>query len=213
MLNKSARQIMVKKLKGIDRINIGCGKDFIKGWLNIGLFLHVEIPYGYIIKQDGAFILNFDVTKRLPIARNTIKYLYASHFIEHLAFEDGIIFLKRCYMMMKKNGIIRLTFPDMELWIKQYYENNIDFFNKYKSFYFPTRDVKTKGEIFMSQVHGSGHKWNYDFESMKDIMKRTGFSNIAKKQAFNSLIPEIRKIEPTEEGRLLETVYVEGKKE
>jgi predicted SAM-dependent methyltransferase len=154
------------------------------------------------------------LTQTLPISSNSIKYIYASHFIEHLDFSEGITFLKQCYSMMMKGAIIRLTCPDLELWIKKYYENDISFFNNYKSFFsigiHPL--VKTKGNIFMSQVHNWGHKWNYDFDSMRHLLQVVGFQKISKKSYHDSMIPEIRTIEPYDEGRKLETLYVEAQK-
>ena len=64
----------------------------------------------------------------------------------------------------------------------------------------------------MAQCHGFGHKWNYDFESLKDIMEKAGFSKITKKAPLDSLMPEINELEPVNEGRVLETLYVEGQK-
>ncbi|HWQ95761.1 MAG TPA: hypothetical protein VN368_00160, partial [Candidatus Methylomirabilis sp.] len=70
----------------------------------------------------------------------------------------------------------------------------------------------TKGEIFTGQIHGYRHKWYYDFESIKDILERAGFSNITVKQLYESSMPDIIKLEPDSEGRLLETIYVEAEK-
>jgi len=200
-----------KKLEGIDKLNIGCGNTLLKGWLNIGLFPR-SFHYGSTKLQEGALVLHFDMIEELPIPEDSIKYLYASHFIEHLKFQDGIKVLERCYKTMKKGGIIRLTFPDMELWIKNYYEDNLEFFEKYKNIFLGGNNsiAKTKGEIFMSQVHNWGHKWNYDFESIKHILEKIGFSQVTKKKVFESLIPNINDIELKGEGRLIETCYVEA---
>lgn len=213
-LDKMVEGHLASRLKGVDKINIGCGDRFVEGWLNIGLFPEAHIPYGSVVRKDnGALVLNFDMNRRLPISKNTVRYVYASHFIEHLSFENGRVFLEGCYKMMKKGGIIRLAFPDMELWIRKYSENDREFFDKYRSIFLRDKPVSTKGEVFMSQVHGFGHKWNYDFEAMKNTLEKVGFSSIMRKVPFDSLIPEIRSLEPAEEGRVLETAYVEGQKE
>lgn len=210
LLNKNRLPL---RLKGTDKLNIGCGGNFVQGWLNIGLFSEREIPYGTTALRDGALFLNFDMTKELPLAENSIQFIYSSHFIEHINFNNGRVLLKRLYRVMKKGGIIRLTFPDLELWIKKYYKNDLSFFKKYKSIYLKKKSyLTTKGQIFMAQVHVKGHKWGYDFESIKNILERAGFSQVKKKKAFNSLIPQIKLLESNSEGRLLETAYVEGVK-
>lgn len=202
------------QFKEIEKINIGCGGYFVKGWLNIGLFSWRDYPEGIIIKKNnGALILNADINKAGPIFSGNIKYIYASHFIEHLSHEEAMKFLEVAHAGMRRGGIIRLTCPDLTLWVKKYYENDMAFFDKYKSIYLENEDLRTKGDIFMGQCHGFGHGWNYDFESLKDMMERTGFSKIIKKAQFDSLIPQIKELEPASEGRRLETVYVEGLKE
>jgi predicted SAM-dependent methyltransferase len=206
------KRALIEKLKGTTKLNVGCGDDLISGWLNIGLSR--DAAYGKITIKNEALVLNFDMTRELPIPENSVKYVYASHFIEHLTFQDGIAILQRCYKVMKKDGVIRLTFPDMELWINNYYENDLKFFERYRSLSLPGEKAVavTKGEIFMSQVHGWGHKWAYDFESMRHILEKAGFTQIGRKKVFESLIPEIKDIEPGPEGRLLETGYVEAVK-
>ncbi len=201
------------KIDNVKNLNVGCGEEeLVKGWLNIGLFSEDKIPYGSIISKNGTRVLNFDLTQNLPLPENSIEYVYGSHFIEHLSFNDGLMFLKRMHTVMKKGGVIRQCFPDLELWIKNYYENNNKFFNEYKSTFSSCKQAKTKGQIFMTQVHAFGHRWGYDFDSMKDSFERAGFSNVAKKKVHESLIPEIKKIEPCWRGRVLETAYVEAKK-
>ena len=204
------------KLSNMDKINVGCGSDTIRGWVNLGLYSDLDIPYGTTKIIKGALVLNFDATEDLPVGEETVKYIYASHFIEHLSFIEGISVLERFYKIMKKGGVIRLATPDLELWIKNYYENNADFFGKYKNLCLTAEGrtlVKTKGEIFMSQVCNWGHKWNYDFESMKHILEKIGFSQVAKKRVFESFIPDIKEIEPNEESRILESLYVEAVKQ
>jgi predicted SAM-dependent methyltransferase len=209
------KRILRKQLQSADRLHIGCGTNFVEQWINIGLFdTPGAIYFSSKIKNQASFI-HFDMTRELPIDPNTIQYIYASHFIEHLNFQQGLNFIKNCYKIMKKDGIIRLTFPDLELWIQKYIENDQNFFKKY---YDSTKninnlpDLKTKGEIFMSQLHGWGHAWGYDFDSIKDLLERTGFSRVIRKKAFESVLPDIEKLEPKTEQRLLETIYVEAKK-
>jgi predicted SAM-dependent methyltransferase len=209
------KRILRRQLTSSDRLNIGCGTNFVENWINIGLFdIPGAIYFSSKIKNQALFI-HFDMTQELPIDPNTVQYIYASHFIEHLNFPQGLIFVKNCYKVMRKDGIIRLTFPDLELWIQKYLENDLNFFKKYYDF---TKNInnlpelKTKGEIFMSQVHGWGHEWCYDFDSIKDLLERTGFSNVTRKKAFESSLPDIEKLEPETEQRLLETIYVEAKK-
>lgn len=202
------------QLKKIDKLNLGAGGYLLKGWLNVSLYSEIGLPYGVARIRKGALVLNFDLREELPISEASLKYIYGSSFIEHLTFREAITVLEKCFRYLRKGGVIRLTFPDLELWVRNYHKNNLPFFNKYQSIYLGREKaiVKTKGEIFMSQVHGWGHRWGYDFESMRHLLEKAGFSQVAKKKAFTSLIPMIKAIEPKGEGRLLGTTYVEAVK-
>ncbi|MDP3920792.1 MAG: hypothetical protein Q8R76_08315 [Candidatus Omnitrophota bacterium] len=210
------RKRLAEQLKGQSRIHVGCGEIFVPGWLNIGLLPSDRFPYAEMVRaQNGALALSFDVSDLLPIENDSLHYIYASHFIEHLKLETGITFLKRCYKMLNADGVLRLTFPDMELWVNKYYENDAAFFEGYKSIYLTpkrARHAQTKGQIFMSQVHGFGHRWNYDFDSMRNILEKIGFSHITRKGVWESELPDIDRLEPKEAGRIMETAYVEAHK-
>ncbi|MBD3248764.1 hypothetical protein GF336_01850 [Candidatus Woesearchaeota archaeon] len=125
---------------------------------------------------------------------------------------QAINFLKSCYDAMQKGGKIRLPFPDLELWARKYLENDRDFLDTYHKTYLSNKDLKTRGEIFMSHVHGFGHKFAWDLESVKDILERAGFSNITVKNNRESDLPNIDEIESDRPGRILETKYVEAEK-
>lgn len=216
--SKLYRIYLRKHFSDKDKLNIGCGFNYVENWINIGLFqLHLMPYYVYLLKKkkNETTVIHFDMNQDFPINPTSIKYIYASHFIEHLTFEQGINFTKNSYKVMKKGGKIRLTCPDLETWTKKYYKKDNDFFDKYyntnKEFN-RLPELKTRGEIFMSQLHGWGHKWGYDFESLKDILERAGFSNIEKKQVLDSSLPDIKKLEPTVGMRALETVFVEAEK-
>ena len=197
------------KLRSLKKLNIGCGTDIIPGWINIDKFN--GMGHGSVNTKNGAIVLNFNMLDELPLS-GCIDTIYSSHFIEHLSFQDAATFLKRCHKYMKKGGTIRLAFPDLELWINKYIQGDMNFFRKYKSLYLQGTGAETKGEIFIGQIHGWDHKWCYDYESMKHILSAAGFSGISRKKAFSSSIPDIRKIEPDREGRLMESCYVEAKK-
>jgi predicted SAM-dependent methyltransferase len=218
IFDKWTHKKLLSKFQEIDRINFGCGRDLMEGWVNIALFAEEIVPYGVFVRREkGILLLHFDAKKEFPFPDNQIQYLYASHFIEHLDFLEGLAFLSRCYRVMRRGGLIRLVCPDLELWVKKYIESDTDFFNTYKDLYYSEINInyipiKTKGEIFSSQVCGFGHKWCYDFESIKDVMERIGFANVSIKSPSESLMPDIKEIESKNRGRAFESIYVESEK-
>jgi predicted SAM-dependent methyltransferase len=201
------RSSLAARLRNESRLNIGCGDDLVAGWVNIDF--DPAISYGKVTYKEGILVLNFDMHDDL-VLDNCIDQIYSSHFIEHITFEDAIIFLKKCYGYLRKGGVIRLSFPDLELWTKKYLQNDKEFLNKYKSIYLSNPNIKTKGEIYMSQVHGYGHRWSYDYESIEHILRIAGFSKISRKNAHESRIQDIDLVEPYRKGRLMESCYIEA---
>lgn len=201
-----------RQLSTFDRVNAGCGDLFVENWLNIGLFSNRWIPYGTLKKVGPAYAMHFDLTETPPLKPNNVKFLYSSHFIEHLSFAQAFDFLKWCNSIMREGGVIRLTTPDLELWIKKYYENDLTFFKNFYQIESSYPDLTTKGEILVGQIQGWTHQWLYDCSSLEDILKRAGFRDITRKEAFESSIPDIAKLEPCSEFRMMESLYIEAVK-
>lgn len=199
-------------------VHVGCGDILAPGWLNIGLFQHSDRPYGEVIQdENGAYVINADVAdgiSRVVKEEACIEKIYASHFIEHIDFHEGIEFIADCYRVLKPGGILRVSFPDLEIWVKNYYEGRMDFFERYKSHFLKDRFsiAQTKGQIMMAQIHNWGHCWAYDFESMYQVMESAGFAKIRRCEVHESQIEDIVEVEPDCESRTMESCYVEATK-
>ena len=122
--------------QNIEKLNLGCGKYHVDGWLNIGLFKWSLYPENFVVEKDGdAMVLNADVNNVESIYLGKIKYIYSSHLIEHLEYGQAIKLLENCFKGLRKGGVIRISCPDLQLWIEKYQENDLNFFEKYKSLY------------------------------------------------------------------------------
>ena len=114
---------------------------------------------------------------------------------------------------MKPGGVIRLSCPDLEIYINNYTENNMSFFkNKLIREWCAFSQAETPGEILAAKAYDSGgaHKWFYDFDSLKHTLELSGFRDVKKCQRLEGDTPGLDSIELPE--RELETVYVEAKK-
>lgn len=206
-LNSSILRERIKYL-GIDSLHIGCGNIIIPNWLNITL--NYKEPYG-VLKDK--YILNCNLLKSWPIENNSIKFIAAAHFIEHLDLNDGIKFVKKCFISMQKGGFIRLSCPDLEIYARAYINKDKSFFSNpliREACMF--RNASTMGQIFAAKAydHKNGHKWFYDFESLENILKNAGFNNIRKVSRTDGNIPFLPVIEYAK--REIETVYIEAQK-
>ncbi len=238
------RKHLCNKLDHIDRVNLGCGFQYVPQWLNIGLFdekvsspkkkrvssttksisfdISAEIvscqivPYGSVKTINGAVLCHYDLLKSIPVHDNSLKYIYSSHFIEHLNFDEAVELLKECYRKMAHGGLIRLSCPDVEIWINEYARRGENhFYETYRTTFSCLRKgepARTKSQVFAMQLYDLGHKWVYDFESLKDILERAQFKNINRKRFRESNMPDIDILEPDREIRKMESIFVEAQK-
>jgi predicted SAM-dependent methyltransferase len=91
-------------------LNLGCGNRYHKSWINIDF------------TSTGEGVLAYDLTKGIPFDDNTFDVVYHSHVLEHFSKKDAVFFLKECFRVLKKNGIIRIAVPDLENIAKIYIE-------------------------------------------------------------------------------------------
>lgn len=212
-MDEATRERILASIGNCTRLHVGCGFNFVRGWINVGLFEESYLPYAAAAEKPG-LVLHLDVTRDFPFENESLTAIYASHFIEHFDFDDGLAMVRRLRAALAPGGVLRLTFPDLELWIGKYAGNDSAFFERYRSF-FRGKDsrLRTRGEIFMSQLHGWGHRWGYDYESMAHLLTLAGFAGARRMALHESAIDGIARVETTWEGRVMETCYVEAAKE
>ncbi len=83
------------------------GAIYRKEWNNI-LFSVLPQP------QEEKEILYYDIRQLLPYPNNTFDAVFALHIIEHLTPAEGESFVKELFRVLKPNGIVRLSTPDLE---------------------------------------------------------------------------------------------------
>ena len=86
------------------KINLACGAKLclLPGWENVDF------------QNSGRKVKSMNLIKRLKYNNESIDVIYHSQFIEHLTFDQGLFFLKECYRILKKGGVMRIVTPDLE---------------------------------------------------------------------------------------------------
>ena len=136
-------------------------------------------------------------------------------------------FLKECYRVLRPGGILRIICPDIMLWINKIHEvHDWKFFETYKnqldtpywenSVYHIKDKVKTNTQVLNSMIFNWGHKWMWDYESLKMELESVGFGSIEQMEHLKSNIGIIENIETRLskdkiEARNLESMFVECK--
>jgi len=92
-------------------LNLGCGNKFHESWINVDM-----------VPADSR-VIQCNFLNGIPFDENRFEVVYHSHVLEHFSKNDGEIFIKECYRILKPGGIIRIVLPNLERIAKEYLIN------------------------------------------------------------------------------------------
>ncbi len=180
-------------------INVGCGDKGLHGWVNI----------------DGArapgVTCVFDCRKSLPSEANSARAIYAEHFFEHLdRFEEAPYFLASCRRTLRPGGRIRIVVPDAGRIVRAYCASGWSAMADVSP-YVPSAQPDANGTKMDVINHhfrqDQQHKWAYDFESLRSMLLKAGFTDVIQSAFNESHLPELRIDSPE---RRQDSLYVEA---
>ena len=89
------------------KLNIGCGKDIRKGWINLD-----------IVPLDGVDIVHDILDIPLPFKENSFDYILDKHVFEHIpplhakTRRDGfLVLVEELHRILNKEGVLEAIFP------------------------------------------------------------------------------------------------------
>lgn len=89
------------------KLHIGCGNKHLPQWVNIDLKPLPEVDLVADVRRG----LRFRGAQRI----------YAEHLLEHLTIGAAVDFLKRCHHMLARDGVLRLSTPNLDwVWLTHY---------------------------------------------------------------------------------------------
>jgi len=193
---------------GLKKLHIGCGENILKDWLNSD----------YYPLHDSIFYL--DATHKFPFADNTFDYVFSEHMIEHVPFSQGNFMLSECYRVLKPNGVIRISTPDLQFLMKLYQAEKTSLHHEYIHYaianhvnYAPYDDA-----IFVINnfVRNWGHTFIYDEKTLTASLTAAKFTHIHTceiRQSKHETLQDLELEERMPEGYVeLESLILEGVK-
>ena len=192
----------------IRKLHIGCGDHILDGWLNADLL------------PQSATILHLDTTKPFPFGNEKFHYIFSEHLIEHLSYPQGLHMLSECYRVLRGDGKIRISTPNLAFLIDLYKEKKSHLQREYMKWsaeqyrkFIPCCDDVV---IINNFVRNWGHQFIYDEKELSESLKEAGFTKITKCELNKSEDEALRNLENVKrmpEGFLrLETITLEGTK-
>jgi predicted SAM-dependent methyltransferase len=187
------------------RVNLGAGNTGQPGWVNVDL---LELPGVNCV---------YDSRKRLPFADDSVEMIFTEHFLEHLDYTEEIpYFMSECHRVLAPGGTIRIVVPDGERYLAAYCADGWDALHTTRplradrsDFYYGFK-YNTKMELINVVFRqGAEHKFAYDFETLDFVLRRYGFSEVARQEFGESRCPGLCLDLRT---RAAESLYVEAVK-
>lgn len=136
------------------RINLGCGRFPLAGFINVDQFEEVE-------PDLVADILD------LPYEAETVDEIYAGHVLEHFDGDDGEKVLSYWHSLLVPGGRISISVPDFDVLVKRYAEN-------------PTTDAlrEMNDTYIYSGKQRSPHLYAYSGALLMEVMREAGFADL-----------------------------------
>jgi len=193
---------------GPKKLQIGCGRNPLSGWLNTDLLAIQKVVY-------------MDATKPLPFPDNTLDYIYSEHIFEHISYRDGGKFLKESHRVLKPGGRIRIATPDMAFLIRLYSESETEVSKRYIKNsidrYVQEPKLCARAVVVNNFFYNWGHQFIYDFETLYYTLETAGFKKTVQFKPMESGDLNLRDLESHgkiigEEFNQLETIVVEAEK-
>lgn len=195
--------------KDFTGLQIGAGPHHLHGWLATDLApAHNGIVY-------------LDARKSLPFDTSTFDYVVAEHVIEHISSDDAMAMLRECQRVLKNNGVLRISTPDLLLTRQLMSPPLTDELDRY---------VAWSNESFGGDCDGTpaihvvnrlqrewGHKFLYDSDTLMHALRKAGFSEIIRVAPGESVHVPLKGIDHHadvigEEFNKLEALIVEATK-
>jgi len=174
-------------------INIGCGSNPIRGFINYDYNLFIlfgKIPVINILIEYFKFIPKHfidlmklskkntikycNASKRIPELNNSVDLIYCCHMLEHLDKYETELFLNECHRVLKPDGVMRIVVPDFDRLISEYKDHND--VNRFISDSYLVGD-KPKTIIKNLQYLIQGHGWHHQMFTKKSLESVLLFHN------------------------------------
>lgn len=141
------------------RINLGSGRDYRDGWIN------VDSHY------PGPINVNNDIVTLTSFRNGIAIEMLASHSLEHLSKNEAWIAVRRWMDVLKPGGLLTIVVPNipvmMRLWIEAYDKGAPDVWG-FRS-----------QTIWGNQNHGGEfHRYGYDVDSLRSLLEDAGYVNV-----------------------------------
>lgn len=169
-------------------LDIGNGDKFDPGFHYLDWFPHeppIDVPADRCFQGD-ILRLTEDEFKRM----GQFDLVRMQHVLEHFSFEDGPAVLRACAKLLKQDGLLLLTVPDLRFFVNAYLCGGFGAAKNFQAFAMGRIPTDAPAGAYFSvfahsfahspqnarddRAHRDQHKWCYDAAGVADQLRRSG---------------------------------------
>lgn len=172
--------------------NLGAGSFYHPYWTNIDYY---SDWYSDNKKTSMSGVHHdFMTLKELPIDRDSAEVVYSSHTVEHITDEAAQKMFDEAYRILKKDGVLRITTPNIDLEHRAFKDNDRDYFYWVDNYSKKkeieriniTKPMKQASieQIFLyhfagsvSELHGDGSKERISDNGLRSLFSEKSFED------------------------------------
>ena len=166
--DKFATMVLDDKKEMLPKINLGCGRNRLEGWMNVDR--------------------EVDISKPLPFAAGSAQFMLAEHVVEHIPYYDAIEFFKDCRRVLCPGGVLRVSVPSIESIFRHASREYCKFTTKWQP------DATLRGALF-NILYCHGHKAAWTDSLLEVTLYYAGFSKIVKCDPHHSMHKELQNVD------------------
>ena len=129
------------------------------------------------VDQCGADI-NWDLRRGIPLQNDSVDRIYTSHLLEHIPYQQLILFLRECRRVMKHDAEFSVCVPNFRLYVDAYKTGEL--FRGRDTWWQPGM-VDTGSSIdqlnYLAYMLDE-HKYMFDEENLVNTLLKAGFSDV-----------------------------------
>jgi predicted SAM-dependent methyltransferase len=169
-IRRGRRAFIPGRIRGLGYLDIGCGPNVSAAFINL--------DYDW---KPGVDVV-WDITRGLPFASSSLKGIFTEHCLEHLAFAETEAVLREAHRILAPGGRIRVIVPDGEIYLAAYSRHRAGAEGEPAPYWESDRagtwytPILSVNRIFRAH----GHRFIYDFETLRRMLGDAGFAEAAK---------------------------------
>jgi SAM-dependent methyltransferase len=154
------------------RLHIGSGPIALPGWTNVDIAAYPGVDVVHDIRQPWPF--------------EDVGLIFAEHFLEHLTLTEGLAFLRECRRVLRDDGVLRLSTPNLD-WV---------WLTHYKPPHELSVDEQLTGCLEINRAfHGWGHRFLYNRRTLELALRAAGFADVTPRAYGESDLEPLRNLE------------------